>query len=86
MLHGCIPGVQTTRQRSGAGEGGSPGARVGGIRRRRAGGGGLEPLLAGLCVSQLRVSQPVAMAAPESPSQDCWHHTQGKGLDWLCLL
>lgn len=77
MLHGFIPGVQAARQRTGGGEGGAPGARVGGVRRRAEGGGGLEPLLAGLGVSQLRLSQPAAVATPQPPSQNGGHHTQG---------
>lgn len=65
MPHGRLPGVQTTRQRSAAGEGGASGARLGGVPPGRTGGGRLEPLLARRRVSQLWISQPVAMAAPQ---------------------
>lgn len=83
MLHGCIPGVQTAWQRTRGGEGRASGARMGGIWPRGTGGGRLEPLLEGLCISQLGVSQLVAMAAPQPPSQNHWHHTQGdNGLTW----
>lgn len=86
MWHGRspTPGVPATWGRPQACERGAAGARLGGVWWTGAGSRGLEPLLASLCLPELGLREPAAVATPQPPSQNCWHHTQGDCLAILC--